>query len=237
MTPDAPGSTDGSVRGRSRLGRPVLSRATIGRAVLDLTAAAGPDAVTMRALATHLEVTPRALYKVVDDRSDALVAASVLAQSEWELPELRPAHWADDLAALCRTTRAWYRRYPGLLRLAASADVTAEVHPRALLNNEAAFGFLLGAGLSPADALRGWDLVIGTLAGFAELESWRDGSARHADAAHADDTWAPTPQRLLDQHADLDLPHTRRVAAVAGGDTLFEDTVEMLVDWVGRRRG
>ncbi|MEV1293761.1 TetR/AcrR family transcriptional regulator [Pseudonocardia sp. NPDC049635] len=229
-------------RVRYRGGRAVLTRSSIGRTVLDLIAEGGVGSVTMRSLAERLGVTPRALYKVVADRADALMAASVLAQGEWQAPVLDPADWEASVAEFCQVARAWYRRYPGILTLSQSADVTDEVHPQMLLNNERCFAFLSAVGLSPADTLRAWELIIGTVAGFAEIEEWDARTRRNVVAAHGEEQWQPTPARLLESHSDLDLTHTHRILGADTGtpedriDQRFADLVEMLVCWIDRRR-
>lgn len=221
--------------GRPPKGSPVLTRERIGRTVLDLATEHGVDGVSMRALAARLEVTVRALYKVVRDRDDALGAAAALAQRDWTVPPLDPARWERDLELLCADLLAWYRRYPVLLRLIVHAPVDEEIAAAALRNTDAALGFLIGAGLSPALAVRGWELVVGVVAGFAEIEAWeRSWSGRAPDLR----TEPEAPFAVALPASVADLPHLRAVAGERPGtpDERFGDLVEMLTGWIARRR-
>jgi AcrR family transcriptional regulator len=219
---------------RTRNGRAVLTRERIGEAVLELVRRDGFHQVTMRSLAAELAVTVRALYKLVRDREDARAVGAALAPERGEGPELDPAHWERDLAALCHALRAWYRAYPGLLRLATAVPIGTDVPARTLENGDRIVGFLLGTGLAPDAALHAWELVIGLVAGFADLEDWADRAAAVAADHHPDDVWAPTPERLLEGR---DLPNLRAVAAAepTSPDARFADVIEMLTTWVGAR--
>jgi len=222
--------------GRPPKGEPTLTRERIGRAVLDEAADRGADRVTMRSLADRLAVTPRALYKIVRDRDDALVAAVAVAGREWPSGPHDPDRWTDGLARFCRELRAWYRRHPVLLRIVASTPMDDEVRDAALRNMDALAGFLLAIGLRPADVARGCDLVVGTVAGFAEIEEWE------SRAAAADPRSGPPEETTpATRAADSDdaLPHLRSLAHVppATADERFESHVEMLLLWLGARIG
>ncbi|MEV1295099.1 TetR/AcrR family transcriptional regulator C-terminal domain-containing protein [Pseudonocardia sp. NPDC049635] len=220
--------------GRPRKGEPTLTRERIGRAVLDEAAGRGADRVTMRSIAERLSVTPRALYKIVRDRDDALAAAVAVAEREWPDGPHDPERWEDGLARFVRELRAWYRRYPVLLRIVASTPMDDEVRAAALRNMEVLAGFLLATGLPPEDVVRGCDLIIGTVAGFTEIEEWE------ARAAAADPRNGPpeevTPVTRAAANED-ELPHLRSLGHVppATADERFEGHVEMLLLWLGAR--
>ncbi|MFN2345617.1 MAG: TetR/AcrR family transcriptional regulator [Dermatophilaceae bacterium] len=103
-------------RGRGQ--RAGLSRAAVVRAARELLAAGGIDAVSMRAVARSLEVSPNALYSHVEDKGDLLdlLLEDVLTQ----VP--RPSAQASDPAAgivdlLARTFDA-LAAAPGLVAIA-----------------------------------------------------------------------------------------------------------------------
>ncbi|MBB5077527.1 TetR/AcrR family transcriptional regulator [Nonomuraea endophytica] len=166
-----------------RKGRPTLTREAIGRAVLEL----GDAELTMRALAAHLEVTPRALYKYVADRDDAVRLAADQLQSQWAPPELDPAHWRDSLRELCLGLLDLYRRHPAALRL---AETTAlDVHDDTRRGNEAMLAFFAALGLPPGDAHRAWRQTIAVVAGHSEIERWRARSSAHREMPEDEDSF------------------------------------------------
>ncbi|BBG01811.1 MULTISPECIES: TetR/AcrR family transcriptional regulator C-terminal domain-containing protein [Pseudonocardia] len=220
--------------GRPPKGEPTLTRERIGRAVLEEATGRGADRVTMRSLADRLAVTPRALYKIVRDRDDALVAAVAVASREWPGGPHDPERWADGLAGFCRELRAWYRRYPVLLRIVASTPMDDQVRAAALRNMDSLAGFLLAAGLPAGDVGRGCDLIVGTVAGFAEIEEWESRAAA-ADPGHGPpEQTTPVTRAALSDDA---LPHLRSLGNVspATADERFEGHVEMLLLWLGAR--
>ncbi|MFI9552044.1 TetR/AcrR family transcriptional regulator [Nonomuraea endophytica] len=173
-----------------RKGRPTLTREAIGRAVLEL----GDAELTMRALAAHLEVTPRALYKYVADRDDAVRLAADQLQSQWNLPELDPAHWRDSLRELCLGLLDLYRRHPAALRL---AETTAlDVHDNTRRGNEAMLAFFAALGLSPGDAHRAWRQTIAVVAGHSEIERWRARASAHREMPEEEDTFDDVVEML-----------------------------------------
>ncbi|MFI6502733.1 TetR/AcrR family transcriptional regulator [Nonomuraea typhae] len=173
-----------------RKGRPTLTREAIGRAVLDL----GDAELTMRALAAHLQVTPRALYKYVADRDDAVRLAAGQLQAAWILPELDPHDWRASLSALCHTLLGLYRRHPAALRL---AETTAlDEHENTRRGNEAMRAFFAAAGLSPHDAERAWRQTIAVVAGHSEIERWAERATAHRGGTEAGLSFADVVEML-----------------------------------------
>ncbi|MEV4897181.1 TetR/AcrR family transcriptional regulator C-terminal domain-containing protein [Nonomuraea sp. NPDC055795] len=173
-----------------RKGRPTLTREAIGRAVLEL----GDAELTMRALAAHLEVTPRALYKYVADRDDAVRLAADQLQSQWLPPELDPARWRDSLRELCLGLLDLYRRHPAALRL---AETTAlDVHENTRRSNEAMLAFFAALGLPPRDAHRAWRQTIAVVAGHSEIERWRARASAHREMPGEEDTFDDVVEML-----------------------------------------
>jgi TetR/AcrR family transcriptional regulator, tetracycline repressor protein len=133
-------------------GRPKekLSREAVARAALALTDSEGLDALTIRRLATTLEVTPMALYWHFKDKEALLdgVAEAVLA--EMHLPEAGgSAAWDDELRALLDAL---------LGVLAAHPAVSEVLKTRILLNDpgrevtERVLGALRAGGFSAEQA-------------------------------------------------------------------------------------
>ncbi|MYV59771.1 TetR family transcriptional regulator, partial [Streptomyces sp. SID4931] len=70
-------------RPATRKGRPVLTRESIAAKALEMAGAQGFASLTMRALATELGVTVRALYNYVEDRQDVVHLAVDTLLTSW----------------------------------------------------------------------------------------------------------------------------------------------------------
>jgi AcrR family transcriptional regulator len=93
--------------------RDALSVAEIREAALRVVQANGLQSLSMRRLATELEVWPTSIYHHVGDKADLiqLVLDGVLAQLDRPSPELG---WQDWMRTLATNTRALLLRYPGV---------------------------------------------------------------------------------------------------------------------------
>ena len=136
-------------------------------ATLALAEERGLEAVSMRAVATRLGVTPMALYHHVRDKQDLL--DGVVERLLGELPIPDPAlPWAERLDALAASLRATAVRHPDaflmLLRRPAST-------PGALRAREAVHGALRDAGAPPALVPRLERLLSTLIIGFAASEA------------------------------------------------------------------
>ncbi|WP_406278377.1 TetR/AcrR family transcriptional regulator [Embleya sp. NBC_00896] len=214
-----------------RGGRPTLTREGIGRAALELVSRDGGVELTMRSLAEHLGVSPRALYNYAADRRAVLELAALVWQSDWHLPPLDPARPAESLRALCAGMRAWYRLHPRAVTIAVDENLTAAVHPRTLRNNEAILSFLVAIGLSPADAQRMYRELVLRVAAFVRLnDAWHDAPPGDLRPEVWDGTPAAWP--IADPALAAELPTTRRITEsvpVESVDEQFAFTVELLV--------
>jgi AcrR family transcriptional regulator len=147
--------------------RAVLTRERIVAAAVELVDEAGPDALTMRAVAGRLEAGTMSLYRHVSGRDELLDL--VLAAMAAEVTE-RPASgdWRADLAALAHDVHAGLLRRPHLtvLLTSRSGRGTAEV---ALLDRT--IGILRRAGLSPQDAVLANHALGNYIAGAALWEA------------------------------------------------------------------
>jgi AcrR family transcriptional regulator len=89
---------------RRRGPKPTLSLQEIGRAAVDVADRDGLDAVSMKAMATHLDVSTMSLYRYLDSKEELL---SLMLHVAYGRPDLPPApdwrtgveQWASALAA------------------------------------------------------------------------------------------------------------------------------------------
>lgn len=133
----------------ARPSQPLLSRAIIARAALELLNEEGPQALKMRALAERLGVRGASLYHHVASKEDLLDAASELINEEIDLRPLQDPQWRNGLAEYARGYRRVYLRHPNVIALVARRRVEAD---KALRGYDALLATLIRAGCTPARA-------------------------------------------------------------------------------------
>jgi TetR/AcrR family tetracycline transcriptional repressor len=139
--------------------RPPLTRPRIVRTALRLVDDRGLPAVTMRALATELEVSPMALYNHVRDKEELVDLMVDLMLGEVDCSASQ-GDWAAQLRALvCSYHRGLARIY----------SVGVRLGPHGLLMMERALGLLLQAGFSPPDAANAFFALYTYTVGFHQM--------------------------------------------------------------------
>jgi AcrR family transcriptional regulator len=100
--------------GRSRARPASLSRRQVIQAAIELADAEGPEAISMRRIATRLGIGAMTLYGYVADR-DALIAHMINeVAAEVSLPRQPSGSWRADLELVARGLRDVCRRHPWL---------------------------------------------------------------------------------------------------------------------------
>jgi TetR/AcrR family transcriptional regulator, tetracycline repressor protein len=132
---------------------------------LEVVDARGADALSMRALAEDLGVTPMALYNHVPGKQalcDAVADRVLAAVSP-------PAHgpWRVRVRSVLSQVRAAYLAHPHAVPLVQRSTTPS---PAMLRPMEAVLGALAEAGLEPADALAGWVALIGLTDGHVAYQ-------------------------------------------------------------------
>lgn len=136
---------------------PTLNRDGIIAAALDITRSQGLDAVTMRAVAASVGVTPMALYRHVADREELVrltadrVGSLVRPHSDAE------AGWEDQVRAWALAQRTVLREHRGL---AAWLMNNGPAGPEAYRLLEALAAPLARAGFESAQVARGTALIM-----------------------------------------------------------------------------
>ena len=168
-----------------------LTRSRILDAALELAAAEGITAVTMRAVAAQLGVTPMALYRHVAGKQELLdgVVERLLEELPVPDPALEPA---TRLTRIAEGLRAVARRHPdAFLMLFRRPAATGA----ALRRRDAVRTALADAGVARADVDRAERLLSTFVLGFAASEACGRFAERDPRAVEADWEWART--RLL----------------------------------------
>jgi AcrR family transcriptional regulator len=141
---------------------PPLSRPRIVRAALRLVDEKGLPAMTMRALATELEVSPMALYNHVRDKDELvdLMVDLMLGEVDTSATE---GDWLTQLRAL---VRSYHQALAAHHQLARAYSGRVRIGPHGLSIMERAIGLLLEGGFSPPEASDAFFALFTYTAGF-----------------------------------------------------------------------
>lgn|SRR6185312_11452798 len=146
-----------------------ISRTQVLDATLDLAAEAGLAAVTMRAVAARLEVTPMALYRHVGDKQGLLDGLVERLMAEIAVPaEAKDTDWRAVLRTMADNVRVIARRCPDLFMLLFQRRAVTEgaQGPR-----QTVYRALRSAGV-PEEELSSLERLLSTLVyGFAASEA------------------------------------------------------------------
>lgn len=184
-----------------------LSEERIVKAALAIINRSGTDALTMRALADELGVSPMAAYYYVESKDDLLrlVGDSLLAQVK--VPKEGAGTWDERLRKLLRDQRNALKRHPGL-REAIIGRLDLEERRRL---EDAEFDLLLEAGFEPLPAVMAFRTLQDWCLGNALVESkLRDPKERRPPEKHSKVQRATLDRRLIprltaDDYFDLEL--------------------------------
>ncbi len=155
-----------------------LSVEGIVSAGLEILAADGVDAVTMRAVASSLGTGAASLYAHVRDKSElhALMLDAVLG--EVEVPPAHPDHWQAQIKEFCWNQYRAMVRHPGIAAVSLAHIPTG---PNALRCSEGMLAIMVAGALTPLVAGLAVDFITmyTTAVAYEETLWW--------DRAHRDD--------------------------------------------------
>jgi AcrR family transcriptional regulator len=197
-------------------------------AALQVVAAEGYDALTVRRVTAVLGTGPSSLYAHIvnkDDIDDLLIGR---LYAEVVLPDPDPAKWREQLLGVYTQIRDLYLKYPGVSR-AVLAMVSTNLE--ALRVGEGILAILLAGGIEPKTA--GWarDAMSLYVSAYALEQSLVQQRRRHEDQE-----WVLSHEELLERFSALPpekFPLTQRHAAdlISGtGHERFEFTLGLLMD-------
>lgn len=165
-----------------RAERPRLSPESIVRTGLDVLAAEGLDAVSMRRVAQELGTGPASLYAHVATKDELLELMLDRVLEQVPLPAPDPARWREQVKELLRGQVRAMLAHPGIARVA--WQVLVPVGPNALRHGEALLSLLRAGGLSLTQAAYAGDaLSLYTKAFAYEGSVWSSGAVDPADVA------------------------------------------------------
>ena len=145
--------------------RPPLTRPRIVRTALRLADDRGLVALTMRALASELEVSPMALYNHVRDKDELVDLMVDLMLGEVDCSASQ-GDWAAQLRALVCSYHQVLSAHRGLARI---YSVGVRLGPHGLLIMERTLGLLLRAGFSAPDAADAFYALYTYTVGFHQM--------------------------------------------------------------------
>lgn len=155
--------------GRPKAGQELLTHERILTAALRLVDTHGVDALSMRRLATELGVDPMAIYHYLPGKQAVLAGLVEIVFNDLQVPKTENEIWQDQVRAFAQAYRNLTRAHPNLvLYLVTDAESGANA---ALAASEVLYAALATAGLAPRMIIRGADLVVDYLNGFALAES------------------------------------------------------------------
>ncbi|RDG38565.1 TetR/AcrR family transcriptional regulator [Streptomyces corynorhini] len=219
----------------TRRRRVPITVAQVVDTALDVIAAEGYEALTMRRLAGALDTGPASLYAHVVNKADLdeLLIARLCAGLV--LPEPDPAAWREQIRGVCGQLRDAYLRYPGISR-AALAMAPTDLETVRL--SEGMLGILLAGGAAPRAAAWAADALLLYVGAYCLEISVMDQRKVDNDADWVVDT--DELRRRLTALPAATFPHITRHAAeitAGGGHDRFDFTVALMIDGLAGTAG
>lgn len=219
--------------GRPRAGQERLSREAILATALRLVDDEGLDALTMRRLASALEVNPMSIYHHLPNKAAVLAGLAELVFAGLELPDPGDTvPWQDQLKDAARAFRAALRAHPNLA-LQVLSD-TAAVSEVVIVTIEPFYRALDRAGLSPRQIVEAANTIVDFMHGFSLGEA--------AVRAETFDL-APDLIERVDALPAGKAPTLTRIVGELGAEGLhydfdsgFESGLDLLVAGIAARR-
>jgi AcrR family transcriptional regulator len=202
-------------------------------AALQVVAAEGYDALTIRSVSNLLGTGPSSLYAHIVNKADIDDLLIGRLSSQLALPEPDPARWREQIRDVCAQMRDQYLKYPGISR-AALAMVPTNLET--LRVSEGLFAILLAGGIEPQTAAWAIDALALYVAGYAMEASMVQQRQKDQSA-----TWVLGRDELVRRFTALPeatFPQTRRYAAEltsGAGHERFDFALGLIIDNLTRQ--
>lgn len=216
--------------------RPALTRDRILDAALEILAAEGLGAVTMRRVAGALGTGPASLYAHVQNKDELHELMLDRAAAEIDVPEPDPDRWQDQVKQVIRDMTEAMRRRPGLANVSVGRVPTGA---NALRVSEGLLAILLAAGHDEQAAAYAVDLLP-LYATAVAMEGGPGPGRGGGDDATPDDPEAFVRQ-LREFFGSLPPEEYPRMVALAGpltagaGQERFEFGLDILIAGLAAR--
>ena len=149
-----------------------LSPDVITDTALQLVARKGIGALSMRAVAKRLGVTPMALYFHVANKAELLDAVIHRVVADIELPERPDATWDELMLAFAQSSRRVLRAHPGIAA-AIIAESPTGLGESGLRLGERIYAAMARAGFADSDMAVGFNTLLVFVLGFVAMETSR----------------------------------------------------------------
>ncbi|MEV4762544.1 TetR/AcrR family transcriptional regulator C-terminal domain-containing protein [Micromonospora chokoriensis] len=209
-----------------------LTRDQVVRTATEIADAEGLPALSMRRIATELDVPTMSLYRQIRGKEQLLLLMADAAFAAHRLPHTTPPGWRAQLELLCRLQWSIYRRHPWLAQIISLTRPL--MAPHAVAHTELALRALTGHGLDQHTQLHLVAALANHVRGTAvNLE--REAEAEQ-DTGLTDDEW-------MAAHADVlggllaagEFPHLSRLTRSTvdlNVESLFEFGLQRLLDGI-----
>ncbi|MFX0579846.1 TetR/AcrR family transcriptional regulator C-terminal domain-containing protein [Nocardia nepalensis] len=181
-------------------------------AAIEIADAEGIGALTMRAVATRLGLTPMATYTYVPGKAELVDLMLDTVYREMSRPDLAELPWRDRVVTIAAENRAMLIRHPWVAYLPTTRP---PLGPGVAAKYEHELRAFDGLGLDDLDMDAALTFVLGFVTSVARIAI--DTARAAADSAMSDHEWWARAAPLLGEVFDAErYPLAARVGAVAG---------------------
>ena len=211
--------------------QPDLSRDRIVRAAMEIADIEGIAALSMRRVATHLDVATMSLYRYVHSKDDLIVFMIDEAIRQEPLPQNPPQGWRARLELAARLQWTTFRRHRWLAP--AMSLTRPQFAPSALAYTEWVLRALDGLSLDPSAMIHAHVMLFSYVRGLAT--SFEAEAEAERDTGMTSDEWMETQEAALDALAGSGsfatlLRITKEPDLDLDLDTLFEFGLMRILD-------
>ncbi|MEU4083317.1 TetR/AcrR family transcriptional regulator [Streptomyces aureus] len=231
--PPSPWERERPARARVTPAREPLSRERIVEAAFVVLDRSGLDKLSMRQVASELDVAVSALYAYVRSKDDLLELMYTRQFASFTLPEPDPERWQEQVRDYARSWRRILLSHRDMARISmAHVPFTAELLPYV----EALLAIFRTAGLPDRIAAEAGDLISTYIDGFVLEEGmWQDRAAEQAGGTLARPDWREMADEMQNYFASLpegDFPHLRALSGsmvTESSDERFDIGLEIIL--------